>query len=113
MEHANKDGIAEALKLLDEAAKQKKDDLKNAIADKYTHLRSAILETENGFVQSLLAAKKSALDAAGHARDVSAEKAREIAGDVDKSVHRNPWPYIAGTAGAGLLLGFLLGRHRP
>ena len=30
----------------------------------------------------------------------------------DKSVHRNPWPYIAGTAAAGLLLGYFLGRNR-
>jgi len=27
-------------------------------------------------------------------------------------VHRNPWPYIGGTAAIGLLLGYILGRNR-
>jgi ElaB/YqjD/DUF883 family membrane-anchored ribosome-binding protein len=31
---------------------------------------------------------------------------------VDKSVHRNPWPYIGGTAAVALLLGYILGRNR-
>jgi hypothetical protein len=38
--------------------------------------------------------------------------ARELAGDVNKSVHQNPWPYIAGTAATAVLVGFLLGRSR-
>jgi len=31
---------------------------------------------------------------------------------VDKSVHQNPWPYIAGSAVVGALLGYNLGRSR-
>jgi len=112
MEHTSNENIAEALKLLDEAAKQKKDELKHAMSDKYTHLKNVIAETEGGFVKSLSDAKKHAVEAAIHAKDVSVEKAREIAGDVDKHVHRNPWPYIAGTAAVGLLLGYILGRNR-
>ena len=58
------------------------------------------------------AAKEKALQAAAHAREVGVEKAKEIASDVDKSVHQNPWPYVAGTACVGLLLGYILGRNR-
>jgi len=112
MEHASNEKIAEALKLLEEAARQKKDELKGVMADKYTHLKEAIMETEGTIVKSLSDAGRHALGAATHARDVGVEKAREIAGDVDKHVHHNPWQYIAGTAAVGLLLGYILGRNR-
>jgi ElaB/YqjD/DUF883 family membrane-anchored ribosome-binding protein len=101
MEHTGSEKISEALKLLEEAAVQKKDELKHAMHDKYAHLKDVIVEAEGNLVK-----------AAVHAKDVSVEKAKEIASDVDKSVHRNPWPYIGGTAAVALLLGYILGRNR-
>ena len=59
-----------------------------------------------------LRAKTHAVEAAIHAKDIGIEKAREMASDVDQHVHRNPWPYIGGTAVVGLLLGYILGRNR-
>ena len=41
---------------------------------------------------------RHAIEAAAHAKDVSVEKAKEIAQDVDKNVHQYPWAYIGGTA---------------
>lgn len=112
MERTSNENIAEALKLLEEAAMQKKDELTNVMSDKYTNLRSLILENEGGLMKSLANAKHHALDAVTHAKDVGIEKARDIARDVDKSVHQNPWPYLAGTAAVGLLFGYILGRNR-
>ena len=112
MKHTSSEKILEALKLLEEAATQKKDELKSVMSDKYAHLRSVIVETESSLVKSLSDVRKHAVEAAAHAKDVGVEKAREIAGDVDKQVHRNPWPYVAGTAAVGLLLGYILGRNR-
>jgi ElaB/YqjD/DUF883 family membrane-anchored ribosome-binding protein len=112
MEHTSSENIAEALKLLEEAAKQKKDEFRTGLSDKYTNLRSAIMESESSLMKSLGNAKDHALHAAAHAKEVGVEKAREIAHDVDKSVHQNPWPYIAGAAAVGVLLGFILGRNR-
>lgn len=112
MEHTSSEKIADAFKLLEEAATQKKDELKSLMSDKYTHLRDMIVETEGNVVRSLSDAGKHAVKAAAHAKDVGVEKAREMAGDVDKHVHRNPWPYIGGTAAIGLLLGYILGRNR-
>ena len=112
MESTSSEKISEALKLLEEAATQKKDELKSAMSDKYTHLRNVIVETEHSLVKSLSEARKHAVEAAAHAKDVSVEKAREIAHDVDKNVHRNPWPYIGGAAAVGVLLGYILGRSR-
>ena len=114
MENTNtsSENIAEALKLLEEAAKQKKGELKSAMTDKYMHLKNAIMEAEGSLVKSLSAAKTHAVEAAVHAKEVGVEKAKEIACDVDESVHRNPWPYIGGAAVIGLLLGYVLGRGR-
>ena len=37
-------------------------------------------------------------------------KACELSRDVDETVHANPWPYIAGSAVVGILLGMILDR---
>jgi len=86
--------------------------LKSVMSDKYRHLRSVVMETENSVAKSLSSVSKHAIEAVAHAKDVSTEKVVEIAKDVNKNVHRNPWPYIAGTAVAGVLAGYLLGRNR-
>jgi ElaB/YqjD/DUF883 family membrane-anchored ribosome-binding protein len=112
MEHTSSEKIAEALKLLDEAAKQKKDELKGVLSDKYTHLKSVVVEAETSLGRSLADAGRHAVDAATHAKDVGVAKARKMAGGVDKCMHRNPWPYLGGTAFVGLLLGYILGRRR-
>jgi ElaB/YqjD/DUF883 family membrane-anchored ribosome-binding protein len=112
MEHKSSENIAAALKLLDEAAKQKKDELRTVMSDKYTHLRSLILENESGLLESLTAVKDHALEAATDVKEAGVEKAREIARDVDKGVHQSPWPYIAGSAVVSVLLGYILGRSR-
>ncbi|MCX7009009.1 MAG: hypothetical protein NTY53_17470, partial [Kiritimatiellaeota bacterium] len=110
MEATSSAKIEEALKLLEEAAKQKKDELKAAMSDKYTHLKSVLVETEHNLAQKLSEAKTHAVESAAHAKDVVVDKTCEVARGVDKSVHENPWPYIGGTAAVGLLLGYILGR---
>lgn len=112
MEHTSSEKISEALKLIEEAAKEKKDEFKSIMSDKYTHLKNVIAETESSLVKSLSDASKHTVKAATHARDVGVKKTRKLASDVDKSVRRNPWPYIGGTAVVGLLLGYILGRNR-
>ena len=108
--HTSSENIAEALKLLEEAAKLKKDELRTVLSDKYTNLKDLVMEHESTLAKSLSDAKKHALEAAARAKEVSVEKGKELAGDVDKRVHQNPWPFIAGSAVFGLLLGAILGR---
>ncbi len=112
MEHKSSENIAAALKLLEEAAKQKKDELRTLMSDKYTNLRSLIVEDEGSLMESLSTAKDHALEAAADVKEAGVEKAREIARDVDKGVHQDPWPYIAGSAVVGVLLGYILGGSR-
>ena len=112
MERKSSENIAAALKLLEETAKQKRDELRTLMSDKYTNLRSLIMENESSLMESLTTAKDHALEAATDVKEAGIEKAREIARDVDKGVHQSPWPYIAGSAVVSVLLGYILGRSR-
>lgn len=112
MERTSNENFTTALKLLEEAAKQKKDELSSVLFGKYTNLRDLFLENEKSLLKSLGTARDHAFETAAHVRDVGVEKAREITRDVDKNVHQNPWPYLGGAAVVGLLLGYILGRNR-
>jgi len=112
MGQASSEDISAALALLEESAKQRKDELRTVMSEKYANLRSLIMEDESDLMKSLATAKEQVLDTASKLKAASLEKARELSSAVDKSVHENPWPYIAGSAVAGVLLGFLLGRDR-
>jgi len=70
------------------------------------------MEHKSSLMESLTTAKDHVLDAATDVKEAGVEKAREIARDVDKGVHQNPWPYIAGSAMVSVLLGYILGRSR-
>jgi len=104
--------ISEALRLLEEAAKDKKDELRHLIANKYTNLKNAVVEAEHSVAGTLSTAQKRALDALAQAKCVSEEKIKKAAEVVDTSVHENPWPYVGGAAVVAFLLGFILGRKQ-
>ena len=89
--------ISEALELLNEAAKEKRDELKSLMDNKYAHIREAMTSGVEHAQEVILQGK---------------EKVKEIAGDVDKRVHKDPWVYIAGAAAASLLLGYFMGSKR-
>lgn len=93
--------LDEALAHLNEAAKGRREELNKLISERYTDLKSAL----GG--------------AAGVSADWVKEQGREVgdaaklaASTVDRSAHVHPWYYVGGAALGGLLLGFLLGRHR-
>jgi len=89
--------IAEALELLNEAAREKKDELKGLMSNKYAHIQEVMAAGVEQAQGVILQGK---------------EKAIEIASDVDKRVHKDPWVYIAGAAAASLLVGYLMGSKR-
>ena len=89
--------IGQALELLNEAAKEKRDEVKDLLAHKYAHIRDAILEgTEQG-KQVIEKAQKFV---------------KETASETDKRVRENPWPYIAGAAVISVFVGYLMGCKR-
>jgi ElaB/YqjD/DUF883 family membrane-anchored ribosome-binding protein len=93
--------INEALELLNAAARDKKAELQAAMADKYTDLSSVF----GSFTDQMKQRAASTYEA-------GRQKVVDVATDIDKSVHRNPWAYVGGAAAVSLVIGFLLGRSR-
>ena len=98
----------EALQLLNEAAREKKQEIQQLFGDKYTHIRQAIQETAAVQGERLSRVRQ----AAGEAIELGGERVKQVASDMDEKVKENPWPYIGGVAIGGLLLGFILGASR-
>ncbi len=100
--------ITEALELLNEAAREKKEEIKGLLTDKYSHIKQAMAAgTDQG---------KQILDKAKHltqvAVDEGEEKIKEVISEADKRVRKDPWAYIAGAAVVSLFVGYLMGSKR-
>jgi ElaB/YqjD/DUF883 family membrane-anchored ribosome-binding protein len=91
--------INEALELLNEVAKDKRVELSKMIAVRYGNLKS-ILESLGERIQ------QESAEAYHQGKDKIVGAAKEV----DESVHKHPWPYIAGAAVLTLFLGYLFGR---
>ena len=98
----------EALQLLNEAAREKKEEIQNLIGDKYGHIKDALHEAAVKNRKQFARYRKLTEEAL----DEGGEKLKDIASDVDAQVHENPWPYIGGVALGALLLGFIMGSSR-
>jgi len=109
---SNNEKLTEALRLLEDAAKGKKEELRTLVSSKYRNLKDALGEAELDMAAAVSAARKKTMEAALQAKDVGLVKAKEYAVNVDEQVHENPWPYISGVAVAALLIGFILGRSK-
>ncbi|HCE43406.1 MAG TPA: hypothetical protein DET40_07645 [Lentisphaeria bacterium] len=101
--------INEALKLLEDAAKENREQVLSATSGKFENLKCAMLD-EKGLKERLALAAQKAADMAASIKEAAADKTREIAGAIDQNVRKNPWPYVAGVAVGALMLGFILGR---
>jgi len=93
--------INEALELLNAAARDQQAGLLAAMENKYTDLSSVMRAFTNRMKNQ-----------ATEKFDAGKQKVVDVATDINKSVHNNPWAYIGGVAAAGLVFGFLLGRSR-
>ncbi|OIO38744.1 MAG: DUF883 domain-containing protein [Candidatus Omnitrophica bacterium CG07_land_8_20_14_0_80_50_8] len=98
----------EALQLLNEAAKEKKDEIQGLLGDKYSHIKDAIQELASDKAKEFNRFKKTAQAAF----EEGGEKFKEVAEDLDEKVHENPWSYIGGVALGALLLGYILGASK-
>ncbi|MBN2466080.1 hypothetical protein JXD38_10720 [candidate division WOR-3 bacterium] len=98
---ASTEKLDEALAHLNEAAKERREELNKLLTEKYTDLKSAL----GGAVGA----------SAGWVKEQGKEvgdTAKLAASSVDRSAHMHPWYYVGGAAVGALILGFLLGRHR-
>jgi ElaB/YqjD/DUF883 family membrane-anchored ribosome-binding protein len=86
--------IDEALELLNEMAREKRSELRGMVSEKYSHLKAAL----GGAVAD--------------GEDQAQERLNDFTSKIDENVHKNPWPYLGGTALGFLILGLLLGRPK-
>lgn len=101
MERFDDPRINEALELLNAVARDKKAELQAALEGRYSDL-SALLGTFSEEVKAQ----------ASETYEAGRKKVEEVAGDIDRSVHRSPYAYIGGAALIALVFGFMLGRSR-
>lgn len=100
--------IDEALNLLSEAARDKKEEVQQLLNNKFTSVRDFVQETAEKQGRNWNRIRRQAEDAIGE----GTEKFKEKASEIDEKVHENPWPYIGGVALGALLLGFILGSSK-
>lgn len=110
-----KQRIDAALDLLEEAAKEKSDELREHVGTRYSNIRHLFV---NGSESHLNATKQKLQDTIqkseeklNEALERSNKVLKESVGKVDKNLHENPMPYLGTVAIFGLAVGFLLGRR--
>lgn len=101
--------ITEALELLNEAAREKKDEIRGLLTEKYGHIKEAIFASSREGRKVI----ERTRELAHEALDEGEEKIREAVQEVDKRIRKNPWPYISGAAAFSLLIGYVMGvKHK-
>ena len=98
--------LQEALQLLNDAAKDKREELKTLVGSKYGDLKGAILGAEDKVAERVGEAAQRLREA----RTAGQERIRDASVAVDKRVHEEPWKALGIAAGVGLLIGFIMGR---
>lgn len=106
--HVNhrKDKIQEALELLNEAAKEKREEVFTMLDDKYEHLREVLSHAASNGQHMAEGAKKQIY------KTLQAEekKLKQVASQWDRKVHKNPWVVIGGVALGSFVMGMIMSR---
>jgi len=111
-ERLSSEKINEALELLSEAAREKKDEIRGMITDKYSALRDVVGGAGASLADTWSATRQKVADSAKQYKDIGAEKVHTAAVTVDEQVHLNPWPFLGGVALGSLVLGYVMGRSK-
>src|SRR3989338_4535106 len=88
------DKIQEALELLNEAAKEKSEELQELVGEKYDDIKQVLLDKAGNGRAFLSQTQKKLAKTLREEEEKVLSKAKEI----DKKAHRNPWPFIGATA---------------
>lgn len=102
--------ISHALDVLNEAAKDSSDEVKEMITTDVRRIKAAFEDLKpevKGAIRELRDASATTID---QAKEKVLESAQAAARKVDTSAHENPWRYVGGTALLAALTGFILGR---
>ena len=98
---ATSESLNEALSHLNEASKERREEVQKLIDEKYTDLKHAfggVARASAGWVKE-------------QGREVG-DTAKLATSTVDHSVRRYPWAYFGGAAATGFLVGLLASRRK-
>lgn len=98
--------IQEALDLLNEAARDKKEEFEDIMTGKYSELKSTLLDMEAQAEKGAEQGAERAKELGQEAREVVNQKAHQI----DEHVHQDPWKVLGWSVAGAFMVGFLLGR---
>jgi ElaB/YqjD/DUF883 family membrane-anchored ribosome-binding protein len=98
--------IHEALALLNEAAREKKDELGQMLHGKYDALKDTVLSVQSDVVDHAKQGVRKTEDLGAAA----AERAKEAAAAIDRKAHDDPWRILGWSVAGAFLVGLLVGR---
>ena len=98
--------LTEALELLNEAAREKKEEIQQLIGERYTDIQDAMHDVAADGRRNFKKAKRIAENAVEEGQ----EKVEETLQGLDKKVRKDPWKFIGGAALGALVVGLFLGK---
>jgi ElaB/YqjD/DUF883 family membrane-anchored ribosome-binding protein len=110
--------IDEALQVLENAARERSQDLQDLIQSKYANIKDVLSiqpETKNRireFGERVQENVRHGRDSVNEMMHTGSQRVTDTAGKVNKEVHTHPFQVISGVAVSALLLGFILGTRK-
>jgi len=98
--------IQDALSLLEEAAREKTEDVSELIAGKYQQLKDVFYSLEDEASEKT----RHGAERLSELKDAASERAQDTAARVDKKVHEAPWVTLGLPILGALAIGFMFGR---
>jgi ElaB/YqjD/DUF883 family membrane-anchored ribosome-binding protein len=102
--------LDEALRVLDRAIIENKNELKQRLSSDFQDLKSSLSEFIPRLGNSVREYGGEAMDSAREWSREGTQKAKQVASQFDTHVRANPWAYIGGVALGSMALGFATGR---
>ncbi len=97
--------IHQALELLNEAAREKREELYDALEHQYDDLRHFVEESSHTARSRISNVRQQARDAFRAGEQKFEEKTREAASEINGSAEEHPWIYLGTVAAGAFLLG--------
>lgn len=104
--------IDQALKVLDNAAKESTKEIRSMVDQDYSQLKQIFGEDKANVKSAFGEMKTATAESLYNAKEQVVATTQQTAQRVDESVHENPWVYIGGAALVTAIAGFLLGRKK-
>ena len=112
MSQYSKKKIDDALQLLESAAKEKKNDLKVHIGERYRHIRGIFKGDGQSALQASTQELKNRVKKLEEGWNKGRERTQNFLENTNKKVHEKPLQYIGGAAVTSFVLGLLLKQRK-